>query len=113
MEILPALREETMKMDVNKLLRWDRLRFKANNEDYRPVIWPPLGPYWCSGQGDDYYIIVAYFPHGSANRVVKMYWPEARDIDRMQTDVELEYSDRFQEPQWWKEMNAKLARKIQ
>lgn len=81
---------------------WDRLRFKDYTEDYRPVIFPPPGPYWCSGEGDDYVIIVAYFPHGTKNWEVKKYWPKACGIDRMQEDTALEFSDRFPKPTWWK-----------
>lgn len=82
---------------------WDRIRFQANEDDYRPVKWPPLGPYWCSGSGDNYSIIVAYFPTGTTDKVIKQYWPEAADIDRMQEGVEITYSDRFTKPDWYKD----------
>lgn len=89
---------------MTKTQKWDRIRFHANEEDYRPVIWPTLGPYWCSGEGDGYSIVVAYFPHGATNEEIKKYWPEATEIDRMQTNVPLTFSDRFAKPDWWKEM---------
>lgn len=84
--------------------QWDRIRFRADEMDFRPVKWPPLGPYWCSGCGDGYSIVVAYVPRGLSDRRIKEYWPEAACIDRMQEGVALEYSDRFQEPEWWKKM---------
>lgn len=28
--------------------------------DYRPVKWPIKYPYWCSGESDDSFILVAY-----------------------------------------------------
>jgi len=80
---------------------WDRVRFCANQDDYRCVPWPPLGPYWCSGEGDGYSIVVAYLPHGTTDKVLRKYWPEAERIERMQEDVQLEYSDRFKQPDWW------------
>lgn len=80
---------------------WDRIRFQASIEDYRSVKWPPLGPYWCSGEGDDYSIIVAYLPNGTSDKELRKYWPEAKEIDRMQTDVQIEFSDRFAKPDWW------------
>jgi hypothetical protein len=80
---------------------WDRIRFFANEDDYRSVIWPPLGPYWCSGYGDDHSVVVAYLPHGTTDKDLKKYWPEARDIDRMQEDVQISFSDRFSKPDWW------------
>lgn len=90
----------TAKPDPN-VKSWDRIRFRANLNDYRAVIWPPLGPYWCSGSGDDYSIIVAYLPHKSSDGTIRKYWPEAKEIDRMQTDVQIEFSDRFAKPDWW------------
>ena len=81
--------------------KWDRIRLFANEGDYRPVKWPPVGPYWRSGYGDNYSIIVAYFPAGSTDKQIKVYWPEARDIDRMQEGTTLEFSDRFPKPEWW------------
>lgn len=87
-------------------MTWDRVRFKANLEDYRPVIWPPRGPYWCSGESDTHSIVVAYFPHSSRGvntvKAIKQFWPEAKDIEFTHVDTELEFSDRFQKPDWWK-----------
>ena len=80
---------------------FDRIRFRANADDYRSVIWPPLAPYWCSGEGDGYSIVVAYFPAGSSDDVIKKYWPEATHIDRMNEGVPITFSDRFQKPDWW------------
>ena len=81
---------------------WDRVRFRANEDDFRPVTWPPPGPFWCSGYGEGYSIVVAYVPHGYSDEQVKALWPEASEIDRMQTDVPIMFSDRFAKPSWWK-----------
>lgn len=83
--------------------KFDRFRFKTTANDYRPAIWPPLGPYWCSGQGDNYSIIVAYFPHRTTMSTIKQFWPEAEDIDLLNEDTSLAFSDRFAKPTWWKE----------
>ena len=83
--------------------RWDRVRFKANLPDYRPVTFPPPGPFWCSGEGDDYSIIVAYFPHPVTNSDIRKFWPEARAIDVMNENTTLTYSDRFKKPHWYKD----------
>lgn len=85
---------------------WDRWRFKANLEDYRPVEWPPPGPYWCSGEGDTYAVIVAYFPAGSSSKDILHYWPEAVGLDRMQQGTSLVFSDRFAKPDWWKDTSV-------
>lgn len=80
---------------------WDRIRFHANPDDYRSVKWPPVGPYWYSGSGDGYSIVVAYVPHGFTYSDIRKYWPEAKGIDRMQEDVQIEFTDRFAKPDWW------------
>lgn len=82
---------------------WDRIRFRANPDDYRCVPWPPLGPYWCSGEGDNYAIVVAYMPHPATAKTIKKYWPEASHIDWMQTETDIQFSDRFPKPSWWNE----------
>lgn len=79
--------------------KWLRCRFHANEDDFRPVLWPPPGPYWCSGYGDGYSIIVAYV---KTIDQIKEYWPEATNIDSSEED-EIVYSDRFQKPKWYNE----------
>lgn len=41
-----------------------RVKFDINieqvNNDYRPIIWPIKYPYWCSGQNDMYFHLIAY-----------------------------------------------------
>ena len=78
-------------------MEWERHRFHANEDDYRPVIWPPLGPYWCSGYGDDYSIVIAYLPKGQN---LLDYWPEADNVDTEDRN-EITFSDRFPCPKWW------------
>lgn len=55
-----------------------RVRFHANEEDYRPVKWPVKHPFWCTGHGDGYSIVVAY-----ADNVEEIMenWPEATELD--------------------------------
>lgn len=80
---------------------WDRVRFFANDSDYRTVVWPPLGPYWCSGYCGDRSVVVAYVPHGTTDSQLNKFWPESEKIDRMQEGVNIEFSDRFPRPSWW------------
>lgn len=79
-------------------MNWERHRFKANEEDYRPVKFPPPGPYWCTGFGEDYSVIVAYLPEGEP---VTDWWPEARDIDSEPVD-KINFTSRMPRPTWWK-----------
>lgn len=92
-------------------MTWDRVRFYANLEDYRPVKWPPPGPYWCSGESDTHSIVVAYIPHNDSElntiSIIKEFWPEADAIWFTHTATKLEFSDRFAEPEWWRELKTK------
>ncbi len=76
---------------------WVWARFRADLDDFRPVMWPPPGPYWCSGEGDDYSIVIAYLRPGQR---VQQWWPEASEIDAQPVD-RIQFSDRFACPDWW------------
>jgi hypothetical protein len=73
-----------------------RVRFKTDSEDYRPVNWPIKHPYWCTGSGDGYSILVAY---ADDEAEILSNWPEALDIDVDDVDV-YEFSSRFPKPDW-------------
>lgn len=83
-----------------------RARFKANSDDYRPIKWPPPGPYWCTGYAGDesYAIVVAY---AKDETQVLEYWPEAADIDTQEASAFV-FTDRFPRPDWWPEDAAQL-----
>ena len=77
-----------------------RARFKTKSvDDPRPVVWPIKHPYWVSGEGDGYAIIVAY----ADNRAeVKRLWPDAYDIDADPCkDGDYSFTGRFPKPKWW------------
>jgi len=76
---------------------WMRYRFHANGDDYRPVKFPPPGPFWCTGYGDGYAVIVAYLPLLTP---LKDYWPEASEISATE-HTEIIYTDRFPKPLWY------------
>ena len=78
---------------------WIRARFHANSEDFRPIKWPPVGPYWCTGESGDgsYSIIIAYVEREDQ---IKEFWPESTDIDASEHE-EITFTDRFQKPDWW------------
>lgn len=54
--------------------------------DYRPVKWPIKYPYWCSGESDDSFILVAYAEDEDS---IKELWPEAYDINVLEKDTEV------------------------
>lgn len=79
---------------------WIRYRFHANAEDWRPVTFPPPGPYWCSGEAGDgsYAIIVAYLPSGVP---LPDFWPEADQVTSQRARGGIVYSSRFPKPDWF------------
>jgi 3-hydroxy-3-methylglutaryl CoA synthase len=81
---------------MRKLLR---VRFKANFDDYRPINWPVKYPYWCSGYGEDFSIVITY---ADSVDYVMENWPEASDLQIDDVD-KITFSDRFPKPDWYKE----------
>lgn len=80
-----------------------RVRFEVNTEecqgDYRPIPWPIPHPYWCSGESDDSYILVAYVE--SVEQLMEQ-WPEAKNIDIMESELDhYSFSSRFTAPNWF------------
>lgn len=63
--------------------------------DYRPVKWPIKYPYWCSGESDDSFILVAYAEDEDS---IKELWPEAYDINVLEKDTEVKFTLRFPKP---------------
>lgn len=76
-----------------------RARFHANPDDPRPLKWPIKHPYWVTGYGDDYSIIVAYAD--SEEQILEL-WPEAAEIESTDADA-YQFTDRFPKPDWFKE----------
>lgn len=80
-----------------------RARFLIDKDqcsgDFRPVKWPIQYPYWCSGQNNKEFVLVAYA--GSIEEL-KDLWPEAFSIESKEVDKIL-FSDRFPKPDWYKE----------
>lgn len=79
-----------------------RARFRVRHEDARPVNWPIKHPYWITGQGDDYFTLVAY---ADDEAEIIANWPEAEDIDATQAD-DYTFTDRFPRPNWFQENKA-------
>ena len=76
-----------------------RARFHAYEKDYRPVKWPIKHPYWCSGYGDGYSIIIAFAENEAE---ILENWPEATEIDSEEVD-EIKFTGRFPKPAWYEE----------
>lgn len=74
-----------------------RARFHVNPDDPRPVCWPIKHPYWVSGEGDGYTIVVAY---AEDEAEILRNWPDATDIDSDEADSYV-FTSRFSKPDWF------------
>ena len=76
-------------------------RFKTHSvDDYRPLIDMAFikMPWWCTGFDGDgsYAIIVCYLPE---TEDLYKYWDDAYDIESKTVNA-IQYTDRFQKPDW-------------
>lgn len=79
-----------------------RFRFRIPIEpvhDYRPISFPPEGPYWCSGEDDTHYTLIAFSPSQEVLTGPER-WPDAEDIDD-EGEQPITFTERFPCPQWW------------
>jgi hypothetical protein len=77
---------------------WRRYRFKTNSiEDYRPLIFNPAYPWWCSGEGSTSATIIAYLP---PKEDLEKYWSDAYDTEFTEHDT-IEFTSRFKMPDYY------------
>lgn len=96
------LTEYGLAVRATLLPKWIRYRFKTESvADWRPVVFDPRFPYWCSGvAGDDSYAtIVAWLPGAEP---LKKYWDDAFDVESTEHD-EITFTDRFPKPNYFTE----------
>lgn len=74
-----------------------RCRFRTSAPDPRPVNWPIKHPYWVSGEGDGYHILVAY---AADEHEIRQNWPEAYDLESERCK-NLVFTSRFPKPEWF------------
>jgi hypothetical protein len=95
---------------------WNRVRFTLSEaiDDFRPIEWPVLGPYWCTGHvaNSDFSkylpIIVAYWPSDKLDELRK-FWPEFKgEFDFVEEKETITFSDRFPKPDYWDAENNKF-----
>lgn len=90
---------------------WKRYRFKTKSvEDYRPLLFKPSFPWWCTGYSADmsYVIIVAYLPEKTN---LMRFWDDAFDVEYT-VEEKIEFSDRFPKPDYYVEMDEIMERPI-
>lgn len=77
---------------------WTKYRFKTKAVgDYRPLVFNPKYPWWCSGFNDESATIIAYLPKGDD---LFKYWDDAFDIESEDKE-EITFSDRFPKPKYF------------
>lgn len=89
--------------------KWRRYRFYTKStEDYRPLIFNPQYPWWCSGYSlggtidePEYSsaVIIAYLPE---DEDLTKYWDDASDVEFTEHEG-IEFSDRFPKPDYFEE----------
>ena len=79
-----------------------RVRFRANIQDPRPINWPVKHPYWVTGEGEDYAVIVSY---ADDKNYIFANWPEASNLD-IEERESYTFTDRFPKPKWFVESQA-------
>lgn len=77
-----------------------RVRFHTDYSDFRPVKAPAPYPFWCTGYAIDgsNSTVVAYVDDEAQ---LLEYWPDAVDIDVLEQDAVITFTDRFFKPDWW------------
>lgn len=83
-------------------MKWKRYRFYTNSvEDYRPLVFNPKYPWWCSGYSGDMEkaVIVAYLPD---KEKLEKYWDDAEDVEFTEED-KLTFSSRFPKPDYFED----------
>jgi len=85
--------------------RW-RLRFLVPCDDPRPVLYPPPGPWWCTGErmGEDPASVVVFVVDAeneqTAETLALLHWPDALEVEVAPQDG-WPFSDRFPCPPWF------------
>lgn len=83
---------------------WKRYRFKTYAvDDYRPLVFNPKYPWWCSGYGEnddrECAVIIAYLPE---DEDLLKYWDDAFDVEFTE-EQEIVFTSRFPKPNYFKE----------
>lgn len=81
-------------------MKWIRYRFQTRSiDDYRPIIFNPKYPWWCSGENDETATIIAWLPKGEK---LKKYWDDATNIEFTEHE-KIEFTSRFPKPSYFVE----------
>lgn len=80
---------------------------KISADAYAPVRWPIEFPYWLTGEGREFYSVIAY---GPSEDYILRNWPEAGAIEVIaETDGPV-FTSRLPCPAWYLELRLKYMR---
>lgn len=99
-----------IKFDEPSLDKWRRYRFLTKStEDYRPLLFNPQYPWWCSGEAADgsTATIIAWLP---INEDLLKYWDDASEVEYTEHE-EIEFTFRFPKPDYFEEEGNSLNKK--
>lgn len=84
--------------------KWRRYRFKTHQvEDYRPLVFDPRFPWWCSGHSmnGDFEIadstIIAWLP---IDEPLRKYWDDCFEVEFTEHEA-ISFTDRFPKPDYF------------
>lgn len=81
-------------------MTWRRYRFSTHaTDDYRPLVFNPHYPWWCSASADDAVTIVTYLP---VDEPLAHYWDDAFDVTYTEEE-RITFSSRFPRPEYFVE----------
>lgn len=90
--------------ETSSSLPWAKAWFACSQEDYRPLHFPPPGPFWHTGTTGSAHepTVLAYIPNVPVREQLLLhYWPDAHQIAWGAEDS-IRFTDRFPQPSWWK-----------
>lgn len=92
--------QSKIRFDEPSYDKWRRYRFKTKiSADYRPLVFNPKYPWWCSGENDATAIIIAWLP---INDDLLKYWDDASEVEYTEHE-EIEFTSRFPKPDYFEE----------
>lgn len=100
-----SINTQELSLQVEDGFIWHRYRFYTKSvDDPRPLVFNYRYPFWISGYGNDYAIIVAYLP---THEKLTDYWDDAYEVE-FTKEKEITFTGRFQKPNY---MNNNAIRK--
>jgi hypothetical protein len=93
----------------NNEAAWFRVRFLTSSQDWRPVTWPPPGPYWYLGTTENHRTCLISYTRSM--RELYEAWPEAENVV-YSPESKIIFTHQYPEPIWWPLVETVQIRKL-